>query len=102
MPAPGGLAPLSRAPAATVIAMVGGGPPPPGLTVLRQAGVETKGGYGYGAAVARGAAARARWFSSSEFVPARALVDRWGLTVRTLAATVKRGVAQADRLVHDP
>ena len=69
--------------------MVDGPPPPSRLTAMRQESVETQGGYA--AAVTRGAAVREQWFTSGELVPARALADRWGLTVRELGATVKRG-----------
>lgn len=69
--------------------MLDGPAPPSRLTAMRQADVETQGGYA--AAVARGTAARQQWFTSGELVPARALADCWGMSVRELGAAVKRG-----------
>jgi hypothetical protein len=56
---------------------------------MRQASVETQGGLA--GAIARGAAAREHWFTSSELVPASALAERWSLTARALGAAAKRG-----------
>lgn len=76
--------------------MVDGPPPRSRLMAMSEASVEAQSGYA--AALARGAAARKQWFTSGELVPARALADRWGVTVRELGAAVKRGEVLA--LVH--
>jgi hypothetical protein len=62
---------------------------PSRLAAMNQTGIEAEGGYA--AALARGAAAKEKWFTSGDLVPARALADRWGLTLRALGSAVKDG-----------